>query len=101
MSEKNVLADCFVLDKNVVFTITKLEEHFISFNIHIVYCGDHVLFLPLMIVHPLHLVPVVQCWLLQVTSVHPVRKEKKKYEVKHETLKHNVGAHLENRTAMP
>ena len=78
MSDKNVLADCFILDKNVVFTITKLEEHFISFNVHIIYCGDHVLFLPLMIVHPLHLVPVLQCGLPQLAPSHPVIPEEKK-----------------------
>ena len=80
MSDKNVLADCFILDKNVVFTITKLEEHLIGFNIHIIYGGDHVLFLPLMIVHPLHLAPVVHGWLLQLTPCSTVRRQEKKYE---------------------
>ena len=80
MSDKNVLADCFILDKNVVFTITKLEEHLIGFNIHIIYGGDHVLFFPLMIVHPLHLAPVVQGWLLQLTPSSTVRRQEKKYE---------------------
>ena len=80
MSDKNVLADCLVLDKNVVFTLTKLKEHLISFHIHIVYCGDHVLFLPQMVVHPLHLVPVVQSGLVQLTAGHPVGKEGKEEE---------------------
>ena len=94
MSDKDVLADCFVLDEQVVFTITKLEEHLISFNIQIVYSGDHVLLLPQMVVHPLHLVPVLQGGLLQLAPGHPVRREEKKQELQDEILNHQVGSHF-------